>query len=171
MHVWNGFTVALLDKGRARAKGYAVRGNAGGSSHKTVFSQNMIWTGLLLLGFLIFHIATMKYGVGSTTATYTLQDGNKTEVRDLYKVVVDWFANPGIVFLYVFVMATLSAHLSHGIWSGFQSLGLLDRGYYRQAVTASRVIAVVLGVGFLVLPVVVFLMQTKFQSETGGLFQ
>ena len=170
-HIWNGFYVAVVDKGRARSKGYAVRGNAGGASHKTIFSQNMIVTGLLLLVFLIFHIATMKYGVGSTAKPYTLHDGMSTQVRDLYQIVVDWFANPAIVLGYVLVMAMLTAHLSHGIWSAFQSLGLLDRGYYRSAVIGSRTISVLLGIGFMVLPVVIFLMQTRFQSDTGGLFQ
>jgi succinate dehydrogenase / fumarate reductase cytochrome b subunit len=168
-HVLNGFQVALLDKGKARKTRYAVTGNAGGKSRKTIASKNMIWTGIILLLFLIFHIATMKFGVFSDMSTYKLQDG--PEVRDLYKRVVEWFSKPGVVIGYVLVMAMLSAHLSHGIWSAFQSLGLLERGYYKFALSFSRIFAVILGVGFMVLPIVIFLMNDKFSQAAGGLFQ
>lgn len=169
IHVVSGFQVAVLDKGKARKQGYAVTGNAGGRSKKTIASKNMIWTGILLLLFLVFHIATMKYGVGSEPAFIKLADG--TEVRDLYKVVVEWFDNLGIVLFYVFIMGMLTAHLNHGIWSAFQSLGLLDRGYYKPAITFSRVFSVVLGVGFMVLPLLIHLMHNDFATPRGGLFK
>lgn len=165
-HVWNGMQVALFDKTNARPQGYAVNGNAGGSSRKSFRSQSMIWTGFLLLGFLFFHIATLKFG---PKEMHTLPHAYE-QTEDLYGLVVKRFSEGWYVAIYVLAMTALGTHLSHGLWSSLQSLGVLHRRSYPAAVTLGTVIAVLLAIGFVALPLLVFTMNDKFASPAGGLF-
>ena len=45
-------------------------------------------------------------------------------MRDLYKLILEYFSSFSHVFWYIFSMLALGVHLSHGIYSAFQSLGL-----------------------------------------------
>jgi len=167
IHVWNGLTIVFGDKARARNKGYEVSGNAGGRSRKTLASQNMIWTGLTILGFLVLHIATFKYAVGGEFQDYTLHDG--TVVKDLYQLVVWRFSQAPYVGIYTVVMCLLGMHLKHGVWSAFQSLGLLNKKTLPVAVTLATLLAVLLTVGFLALPTTIYLFNPMFAEGQGGI--
>ena len=165
-HVWNGIQVAFFDKKNARPQGYAVAGNAGGKSRKSFRSQSMIWTGLLLLGFIIFHILTLKFG---PKEMHTLPHAFE-QTEDLYGLVVKRFSEGWYVAVYVLAMTALGTHLSHGLWSSLQSLGLLNRRSYPAAATLGTVVAVVLALGFVALPLMVFTWNEKFAAGNGGLF-
>lgn len=166
IHVVNGIQVAFLDKSSARPVGYAVSGNAGGRSRKGLASQNMKWTGLLILAFLVFHIVTFKFAhwIGEVPK----YDLHGTMVKDLYHVVVWRFSQPLYVAFYTLVMIMLGMHLKHGVWSAFQSLGLLSKKTYPLAVAASSVFAFLMAVGFLFLPITIFLMNETFAQGPGG---
>ena len=161
-HIWNGLQVAVFDKGNARPQGYAVSGNAGGASRKSFASQTMIWTGILILVFMVVHIATFKFGAKQPMV-------NRPELGDLYAVVVGRFADPVYTGFYVVVMLALGTHLSHGLWSALQSLGLLNRRTYPVAASLAGVVGFALALGFLILPVTIFLMNQKFATGNGGL--
>ena len=166
-HIINGIQVALFDKGAARPKGYQRTGNAGGPSRKSVFSQYMIVSGSMLLIFLIVHIATLKFGLGTTAGKVNIGD---QEFRDLYGLVVDYFANPAWVAFYVFIMCMLMFHLKHGVWSAFQSLGLINSRIYPGLVTGSVVFAILLALGFIALPVSIYALHDQFMRPQGGIF-
>lgn len=169
IHVWNGLQVAVFDKSAARPQGYAVQGSAGGRSRKGLASQSMIFTGLTILGFLVLHIATFKYShlvSAEGNPRYMLHG---TEIKDLYQVVVMRFSQAPYVAIYTLVMILLGMHLKHGVWSALQSLGLLTKKTYPVAVTGATLLAVVLSVGFLFLPITIFLMNDTFAQGAGGL--
>lgn len=166
-HVWNGITIAM-NRGVTRPDAYAMSGNAGGKSRKGLASQTMIWTGLMILGFLVLHIATFKFAVGAPPIKPYLIDGQ--ERLDLYEVVVWRFSNGAYAGFYTFVMLLLGMHLKHGVWSGLQSLGLLTRKTLPVAQKVAFLLAVLLAVGFLLLPASVFLMNDTFATPVGGLF-
>jgi succinate dehydrogenase / fumarate reductase cytochrome b subunit len=168
IHVINGIQVALADKSAARPVGYAMSGNAGGRSRKSLASKNMIWTGSLILAFLVLHIATFKFAhLWGPVEQFKLHDG--TQVKDLYGVVVERFSYGPYVLIYTVAMAMLGLHLSHGIWSAFQSLGLLTRRTFPLAVSLGTVVAALLTVGFLMLPLTIFVLNQTFQNGPGGL--
>jgi len=168
IHVWNGISVALVDKSAARPQGYAVNGNAGGRSRKGAASQGMIWTGLTILGFLILHLVTFKFAyLWQSVPDYKLADGGVT--RDLYGVVVARFGQGWYVAIYTIVMLLFGMHLKHGVWSAFQSLGLLNKKTTPLAVNAALALAVFLSIGFLFLPVTIFVMNQSFATPAGGL--
>ncbi len=139
----------------ARPDGYARTGDAKGNSKKTISSKTMIWTGVILLAFLIYHLATLKYGPG-VDAGYTVSyDGD--EMRDLYGLVVDLFADPIHVILYSVSMILLGFHLRHGFWSAFQSIGFNHPRWTPFLYSFAVLFALVMAAGFLVMPIVVYL--------------
>lgn len=169
IHIWNGITVALMDKSAARPVGYQVSGNARGRTQKGVASQTMIWTGLTILGFLILHLVTFKFAyLWDTVGDYTFE-GTTITTRDLYGVVVRRFSEGWYVGIYTAVMLLFGMHLKHGVWSAFQSLGLLNKKTQPVAIKLAWALAILLSLGFLFLPVTVFVMNESFASPAGGL--
>ena len=141
----------------ARPKRYSIVKNAGHTSKKTYFSTTMIWTGLVIITFTVLHLIHFKYG---EVIMYTTKDG--MVIRDLYTLVYSFFSNIWNVIFYVVVMILLGFHVSHGFWSAFQSLGISGARFTKLAQQFGYVFAVIMGVGFLFLPVWIFI-------EAGGL--
>ncbi|GAB4232746.1 MAG: succinate dehydrogenase cytochrome b subunit [Acidobacteriota bacterium] len=149
LHIVTAVTVTL-GNWRARDRGYANYRSKGGPTRMNVSSRTMIWTGLLVLVFLVVHLWTFKYGPGIAEGYVYELDGEP--VRDLYRLVVEWFQVPWYSLYYIVTMALLGFHLRHGFWSAFQSLGVnhprLTPLIYGVGVAA----AVILGFGFLFIP-------------------
>lgn len=163
-HAYTGLSV-WQSKWAARKRAYEVKGDAGGKSRKSAASQSMLWTGVLLLLFIAFHIAQFKLGVldgRDPGDQYLMIQGE--QVRNLYGLVVDsfsvWYWTAG----YIIIMLMLGTHLWHGAWSAFQSLGLANDGYLPTIRMAAHGLAVVLAIGFIVLPGVIFANNDFFQK-------
>lgn len=116
----------------------------------TISSRTMAYTGLAILGFLIWHVATFKYGP-EYMVTY---DG--VQMRDLYTLVVDAFHHPVHVGLYCLSMILVGMHLFHGVQSSFQTFGLSHPRYDTFIQYFGRTYAIVVAVGFFALPVYVY---------------
>jgi len=153
-HIVTGLTVAW-DRLRARPARYVKMANAGGASHKTIASRSMIVTGLIILVFLVLHIWMFKFGPGVDAGYTTSVDGETS--RDLYRLVVEWFQIGPVTAAYVLVMLLLGTHLRHGFWSAFQSLGANNPKYMPFIYGFGSVFAVVMAIGFLVIPVIIYL--------------
>jgi succinate dehydrogenase cytochrome b subunit len=77
-------------------------------------SRSMRWTGVVILLFLIFHLADLTWGTV-----------NPDFVRgDVYRNLVASFERPGVSAIYIVANLALGLHLFHGAWSMFQSLGV-----------------------------------------------
>lgn len=81
-------------------------------------SRTMILTGLSLFAFIVWHLITFKYGPEYKTTV------GGVEMRDLYKLITETFANPLYVFPYIAFLILLGLHLSHGVSALFQTLGI-----------------------------------------------
>jgi succinate dehydrogenase / fumarate reductase cytochrome b subunit len=118
----------------------------------TLASRTMIWTGLVVLAFVLFHLAHYTFfwvnpGFGE------LHD---VEGRhDVYRMTIYGFRSPLISLLYVVAMALLAFHLSHGFQSLFQSLGLNHPRWFPILRGAGLVVAVVVFVGNSSMPLAV----------------
>jgi len=141
-----------VNKTRARKSRYAVSGNAGGASKKTVASKSMLISGILMLVFVVLHVIHFKFGPDAGDG-YTYIDKHGEEMRDLYTLVVEEFKKVPMVMLYVGAMIFLGLHLRHGVWSAIQSLGLARPQLSGLIYTFSLLLAIVLALGFIVLPV------------------
>jgi succinate dehydrogenase / fumarate reductase, cytochrome b subunit len=121
-------------------------------------SRHMLLTGLVLLAFVVYHLAHFTFGVitpaevGGEPRNYLelaevrdertrkweprddvkmSQPPEDKEVRqDVYRMVVSGFRNPWVSASYLVAMIFLGLHLWHGGSSWFQSLGL-DHPRYR----------------------------------------
>jgi succinate dehydrogenase / fumarate reductase cytochrome b subunit len=144
VHIMLAMTLTIQNK-QARPKGYYVKVKTGRGT--TFASSTMPYTGMILLVFVILHLINFKYGA-YYTATY---EGE--EIRDLYRVVIEYFANPTYTAWYVFAMICLGVHTSHGFQSAFQSLGFNHPKYTPTIDKLSMLYGLVVAVGFSALAV------------------
>ncbi len=152
----------LTGKNRsARGSKYAhAQATKGGPSYMSGLSKNMIVTGAVLGVFIVVHVLHMKFGAFTSAAvnakTVTIHN---VEMHDLFARVVDAFKNPAWVAFYVGVMLFLGAHLRHGFWSAFQSLGALNHRLEKPATIAGLLVALTMAAGFLFIPIYIFIMN------------
>ncbi len=116
-------------------------------------SRSMMVTGILMLGFVIFHLLHFTGGVILPDAHQQVDAKGRHHV---YAMVVDGFRNRWIVLVYVVGMLGLSTHLKHAISSALQTLGLAKEGHDSPLRKASPLLAAVIISGFLAVPLAVF---------------
>jgi succinate dehydrogenase / fumarate reductase cytochrome b subunit len=106
----------------------------------------MLWSGIIVGLFIVFHIAHLTWG-----AT------NPDFVRgDAYNNQIDSFQNPLISGVYLVAVAALTMHLFHGLWSMLQSLGALETpGNVTAKRRTAAAIAITIGAGYASIPVAV----------------
>jgi succinate dehydrogenase / fumarate reductase cytochrome b subunit len=149
-------TAISITRGKrsARPDAYKSHKSAGGASKKTLGSSTMIYTGILVLIFLLVHIKTFKYGPAEAEEYVSTVDG--VEVRDLHRLVVEKFQQVEWVVGYVAAMILLGLHLSHAFWSAAQSLGFYHERYTPVLFTAGRALAFLISLGFLIIPIWIY---------------
>ncbi len=121
-------------------RGYHPRGS-------TPASRTMIWSGFLILGFLVYHLLDLTFGVANP-------DFREGEV--FHNVVVS-FGRGAAVLFYVVAVAGLGFHLWHGLWSAFQSLGISNRAFTPVIQRFAAAFATIIAVGFAAVPLAVLL--------------
>ncbi|MEO5821050.1 MAG: succinate dehydrogenase cytochrome b subunit [Vicinamibacteraceae bacterium] len=145
-HAFKAVFVTLRNR-EARGPGYAVKKRAGHTSRKSFASTTMIITGIWLLLFVVIHLKTFKFG-----PWYETPDG----MRDLTRLVHEVYREPLHVAFYVLSMVVVGLHLSHGLSSAFQSMGLEHPRYNGLIRGTGLAVAVVMGLGFALIPVVIY---------------
>ena len=149
LHAYIGISI-WWNRRKARPEGYKKYQTKGGPSHNSWASRSMIFTGIVLLVFLVIHIDTFKFG----DTAMIVNDG--TEMRNLKALVVETFQNPLYAFGYTLVMILLGFHLKHGGWSAFTSLTMKHKRYSAMIYTAGVIFAVLMAVGFLFIPLYIY---------------
>lgn len=128
----------------ARPTGYNVKKNI----HTTVSAVLMGWSGVIVAAFIVFHILHFTLGsVGFKTGQY-VPLGVYHNMQIAFHV---WW----IAVLYLVAMVALCFHLDHGIWSGLQTLGWVSRKNTVTLRRLSRLIAVIVFLGFISAPIAV----------------
>ena len=114
----------------ARPVPYAVRRNAQAS----LASRTMLATGVVIGVFTAFHLAHYTFGWvhgverdGAFVNYLSLTDEKGR--HDVYSMVVAGFRTPWVAVLYLVSQVPLAVHLSHGVKSALQSLGLVGRRF------------------------------------------
>lgn len=147
-HVYTAISLTLANRA-AKATKYAA--TASGQKKVSLASRTMAIQGSLILVFIISHIATFKYG------TYYETTVHGVAMRDLARLMAEVFHSPGYVAWYVVCLILLGFHLSHGVGSTFQSLGLMEGTYRNTWKKLSYVYATVVALGFISQPIYLFL--------------
>jgi succinate dehydrogenase cytochrome b subunit len=148
VHILYAIQLTIENRG-GRPQQYAVK-----STQKTTFaSENMIWTGLLLLVFIVYHLLhfTAKVVPGMELVI------NPEGTVDVFAMVVSGFKNVFVSLIYAGAMVTLFLHLSHGNQSMFQTLGISNDKFLPVIVKAGTLVALALFIGYVAVPLTIFL--------------
>lgn len=113
-------------------------------------SRTMIYTGILVAFFVVFHI--LHFTLGKVQPEYFhLPDA--TYGHDVYAMVVLGFQNTGYSILYIVLMLALGWHLSHAIASACETIGFNHPKYESCVKKLSLVVAWGIAIGYIVVPV------------------
>jgi succinate dehydrogenase / fumarate reductase cytochrome b subunit len=146
VHVFFGVVLTLENSAANPAK-YAVRRKL----KATFSSQTMIWTGLLLLAFIIYHLLQFTFRVTPDILPGAVAD----RPGDVYGMVLGSFRITPISVVYVAAMVVLFFHLTHGIQSLFQTVGCSNDQSLPKVTMAGKLISVLFLVGFSAIPVLI----------------
>ncbi len=120
IHVWLAIQLTLENRA-ARPQAYGVEH----VNRATLASRILARTGLVVLAFIPFHLGHYTLRAGHpewSEHTFKLTDG--TMVRDVYNMIVEGFGNQLVSGFYILAVGILAYHLSHGIVSSIQTIGL-----------------------------------------------
>jgi succinate dehydrogenase / fumarate reductase cytochrome b subunit len=150
VHIWYGIQLTIENRG-GRPQQYAVK-----AVQKATFaSENMIWTGVLLLAFILYHLAHFTFQIinPDTAALSNLVDG----VPNVLGMVVSAFQNMMVTLIYAGAMLILFLHLSHGIQSFFQTMGWCNDRVQPFITKAGTLAALALFLGYAAVPLTILL--------------
>lgn len=123
----------------------------------------MIWSGLTILSFIIFHILhfTVKIAGGFSEMMDQAYLATTGETRhDAYGMVIAGFQACGlnalVVAFYIISMSLLCSHLSHGVGSVFQTLGWRSQKSQDLIRNISLGYSFVIWAGFISVPLSIF---------------
>ena len=142
LHIWASLALWQLQKA-ARPIPYVKKVNA----HSTYASRTMMWSGPIVLAFVIFHLLHFTFGV--------LHPGGPFDKHNVYNNVVTGFQFWPVSLFYIIAMIMLCYHLYHGLWSMFQSLGFSHPVYTPWIQRGAKVVAVLIASGNISIPVAV----------------
>ena len=138
-------TIALTKQNRA-AKVESYQNEATNVASKS--SRMMIWSGLTVLAFVVFHIFHFTVRVDPELAGMKEPSGR----HDVWGMVIVGFQKPPVVLFYFVGISLLCSHLSHGIASIFQTLGWRSRKSSEVINKLGLALSVVVWLGFLSIP-------------------
>ncbi len=133
-HIGLAISTASMNK-LARKSAYAMKETkqglfvlpAGGAS------SWMMVTGLLILAFLVIHIIDMKlkkgFGVDYSAAFPAGQEGVDEDDANAFQAVKAVLSHPVHAAIYFVCLIALGIHLSHGVRSALQTLGVNHRNW------------------------------------------
>ncbi len=137
-----------MENSRAKPDGYAVKH----SLKATFASKNMIWTGVIIGAFIVYHLLQFTVRV---TPGLVLQDDAQGRF-DVFTMVADSFKMVGVAVVYLIAMISLFLHLSHGIQSLFQTLGLSNGVMLPRYSMGGKVASLIFLIGFAAIPIAIF---------------
>ncbi len=140
LHIWAATSLTLVEWA-ARPEGYrTVR-----HRESTYASRTMVWSGPILLLFIVYHILHLTLG----TVHGSFIEG------DVYHNVVAGFSVWPVSAFYIVAMLALGLHLRHGVWSMLQTLGLSHPRWNGLRGALASLFALVVVVGNISMPVAV----------------
>lgn len=113
-------------------------------------SRSMLLTGLLLLAYILYHLADFTW-------RWTNADVAQLGEYDVYQMLILRLSNPLNATLYMAAMVLMGLHLCHGASSLFQTLGVNHPKYNCCLRMVGPVLATILSAGFLSIPIAILL--------------
>ena len=143
------YGIALkLENRRAKPEAYAVTRYRSA----TFAGRTMVWSGLIVLLFLAFHLLHFTFQV-TNPALSALRHPDALGRPDVLGMVVGSFRHAGIASIYIFSVLALGLHLYHGAESSAQTEGLNDEKSLPVVVKTGRIFSAVLFLAYAAIPV------------------
>jgi succinate dehydrogenase / fumarate reductase, cytochrome b subunit len=134
--------ILTLEKSSARPIAYAEKTNIQG----TVSSRTMIYSGVLIGFFIVYHVLHLTVGGAGHPSYIDL---------DPYHNVVAGFRVVPAAIAYIIAMIGVGGHLWHGLYSMFQSLGFRHPRFTPGLRMAAATIATLIALGDISIPIAV----------------
>lgn len=150
LHVWYALLTTISNR-KSKPQKYVVNRT---NENSTWSSQNMGLIGILILLFIVVHLANfwarIKLGLGEEVLLD--KHGNK----DVYEVTYSLFQNFYFVIFYSLLAFPLGLHLHHGLKSAFKTLGFYHKKGLELLAKVSLIYALIISVGFGLIPIIVY---------------
>ena len=143
-HIWSGVLLTIENR-IARAGGPAIEA----TRHASLSSRTMPYSGVVILAFIVFHILHFTFR--------KIALGGQEFGPDVYKMIIAGFSQPAVAIFYIVSMILLCLHLSHGISSVFQTLGLRNERWRGRLDVLATLYGWVIALGFISIPLAVLL--------------
>jgi succinate dehydrogenase / fumarate reductase cytochrome b subunit len=140
LHIVASVQLTALKKA-ARPIGYVKKKDVQAS----LASRTMMWSGPIILAFLIFHLLHLTWGAVHP---------NFQELHP-YENMVSGFRVIPVAIFYVIAVCMLGLHLYHGVWSMFQSVGVNHPRYTPMLKKFAAYASILLVIGFISIPIAV----------------
>ena len=160
IHIGQGLYLVFDNRAKRKAK-YA---KAVGSANSKWYSRSMGLLGTLILIFLVLHLkhfwVVSRFGMPHhlEEVTYAAAHTGAPELMEnLFVEMVNVFANPIAVIVYVLGCFSLAYHLLHGFGSAFQTLGINHKSYTPLISKLGTAFSILIPLIFAAIPVVMHL--------------
>ncbi len=144
-------------------------------SKKTWASTLMMWSGIVILLFVPFHVWHFKYhhpvasqvvngghdssvvvgGAGAGTGVAAADGASGQDIADLALLVTNEFKNPIVTGIYVLAMIVLGFHMYHAISSSLTTLGANHPRYQKLIMWGGNAFTIFIAGGFLLIPALI----------------
>jgi succinate dehydrogenase / fumarate reductase, cytochrome b subunit len=108
-------------------------------------ARTMRWSGPIIAVFVIYHL--LHFTTGSVHPRF--------DVHDVYRNVISGFRVWPVSLFYIIAMVALAFHLWHGVWSMFQTLGLINPKSDKIIHRLAAIGTLALVIGFISIPMAV----------------
>ena len=174
IHLWAAITLTL-DNRKARPESYDVKK----SVQATYAAKTMRMSGVILLAFILFHIAHYTARVipgkeyNETIADVALMKNGKPVIENgqpvmtfnVYDMMIEGFQVWWVSAFYILATGLLCMHLAHGFSSMFQTMGLRNKNWRRFLDRSALAYGLIIFLGFASTPVAVLTGVIKKTSE------
>lgn len=117
-----------------------------GNANSSWMSRNMIWSGMVILAFLILHFIDFWF----PEINYKYIAFSPENPTRYYHELVEKFHSPIRVSAYVIAFVLLAMHLLHGFSSAFQSVGANNK-YTKSLKGIGKAYAILIPLGFIII--------------------
>ena len=150
----NPLNMDLEDAKARKFKRYAVEKRQKGVAWS---SKNMFVLGLIVALGLLLHLWNFWYNMQLQEILGHHENQFGYSVTDGASLIRDTFASPVYCVIYLAWFAAIWFHLTHGLWSMFQSTGWANKKWYPRLKTIANIYATLLMLGYAAVVVVFFL--------------
>ncbi len=157
IHIWMGIQLKL-ENWSARPMGYQSKATI----QADLASRTMIWTGLIVFAFFMFHILQFTARVTDPSYQKLFDEAGRV---DVYSMVILGFRNTFVSVFYIIAVGLLCYHLTHGFKSMWQSIGWNKPQYDKCLGRLAWALSIIIFLGFSSVPVAVLTGLVKLPME------